>query len=790
MPHDFKSPELEELGLLIAEASRNVAFVIGAGLSMPAGVVGWERLNEELLTEATSVITHDSTISPDEKARRLSALRAIKDPWILGDELASCIPRDRYIGTVRKQLTASASVPDAYKAIWRLNPSGVVSFNLDRLCEDALNGTTEQVASPDEEAKYLRFLLLNRPFLFQPHGRLADPKTWVLGLKARNRILRENTRYREWIGHLLSTRRLVIVGFRPRDFSFESLLLNDFRGQLTSRRVDHFWIVPDPGPEDTRWAEQYRLKVIPYSPSNDSHPEVLSILQHLSGIAPRDPRPGVAYVGTPIRTTDLPPDDELRKYPLQDIRARLNAALKGETELIPEYDRQLAFMSEFMKRYGASVHMAWHMKPGTYDTVWGYRISKELGKGGFGYVWMVEDVVDGQVYAMKVLHESVIDQPGFLEAFRRGVRAMRILDEGQVDGMVKYRAAFDIPACVVMEHIDGIDFETAIQSRQLTTLDEALEVVNKAGSIVLRGHNLDKQVLHRDLKPANVMLRSFYDPDAPREVVVLDFDLSWYEGALGRSLLAGAHLHNYVAPEQVSARPGVSSRHTAVDVFGLGMLLFFAATGKHPEINAQNAAGFRRSVEDAIRNRYSSPWQAIPLYLSLAIEAACADAQAKRPPLTLLVRQIEETLGALRSGKLSTPSDLANLEIASPLLKGGWQIAMTIDTIGALSLSRNECTVNMGFCDSPSGIVHQTHMTYSHSGGMDWSRVKKYGRNKRDRALAILRHGKLFEGVSATGDESISIEAVTQAGNWSLDHATKLATAIAEAANALAFVEG
>jgi hypothetical protein len=354
-------------------------------------------------------------------------------------------------------------------------------------------------------------------------------------MRARNRLLRADRTYKEWIGHLLSSRRIVIVGFRPKDFAFESLLLEDFRGQLSSRRVDHFWIVPNPSADDYAWASTYNLKVIAYSPSAKDHPEVVGILAQLASFRPRHSHGTVAYQGVAIEAKDLPSDNEMRQMPIPDIRARLNAALKGETDKITEHDDQIRYMSTFMAKYSASVHMAWHMNPDSYDAVWGYRLVGSIGQGGFGQVWKVEDSVDGQIYAMKVLHEGAIAQAGFLEAFRRGVRAMRILSDDRVEGMVRYVRAFDIPACVIMEYVEGINFEQAIEGRHIEYVDDSLSIVLMVGETVLRGHELTLRVLHRDLKTANVMLRNFFTDDSAINVSVLDFDLSWYEGAMGRA---------------------------------------------------------------------------------------------------------------------------------------------------------------------------------------------------------------------------------------------------------------
>jgi serine/threonine protein kinase len=78
------------------------------------------------------------------------------------------------------------------------------------------------------------------------------------------------------------------------------------------------------------------------------------------------------------------------------------------------------------------------------------------------------------------------------------------------------------------------------------------------------------------------MLNDYYSATGEWQVVVLDFDLSWHRGSVERSVVHGSTLLGYLAPEQIQPIQGVSTRHAAVDSFGLGMLLFFLISGHNP----------------------------------------------------------------------------------------------------------------------------------------------------------------------------------------------------------------
>lgn len=149
---------------------------------------------------------------------------------------------------------------------------------------------------------------------------------------------------------------------------------------------------------------------------------------------------------------------------------------------------------------------------------------------------------------------------------------MKILGDSGVEGMVPYRKAFEIPACVVMDWIDGPNLDNAVSSGQTQDWKLILRIGSDMADIVRRGHVLPERVLHRDIRPSNAMLRGFYSNPDKWDVVVLDFDLSWHRGALERSVIHGSAMLGYLAPEQIQTIPYVSTRHAAVDSFGMGMV--------------------------------------------------------------------------------------------------------------------------------------------------------------------------------------------------------------------------
>lgn len=107
MPFDKRQDSLEELGYLIAEGSKNVVFVVGAGLSILAGLPTWKELIDFLLDETIKEIGSREADAQKRDAL-INRLRSFSDLWLAGDEIAKCLPRDLYVGLIKDRLKSTA----------------------------------------------------------------------------------------------------------------------------------------------------------------------------------------------------------------------------------------------------------------------------------------------------------------------------------------------------------------------------------------------------------------------------------------------------------------------------------------------------------------------------------------------------------------------------------------------------------------------------------------------------------------------------------------------------------
>jgi serine/threonine protein kinase/outer membrane protein assembly factor BamB len=197
-----------------------------------------------------------------------------------------------------------------------------------------------------------------------------------------------------------------------------------------------------------------------------------------------------------------------------------------------------------------------------------YRLVARLGAGSMGRVFLGHDP-SGDLVAVKVVHARFAHRPDRRERFAREITAARGIDPAYVAPVVDHDADAAEPWLATV-YLPGLNLRQAVEAHgSLPTrsvralgaaLAKALDAIHRAG------------VLHRDLKPSNLVLT----PDGPR---VVDFGIARPDGAdtitVPGSLLGTP---GYIPPERVRDRR--SDR--AGDVFALGAVLVYAATGEGP----------------------------------------------------------------------------------------------------------------------------------------------------------------------------------------------------------------
>jgi serine/threonine protein kinase len=208
------------------------------------------------------------------------------------------------------------------------------------------------------------------------------------------------------------------------------------------------------------------------------------------------------------------------------------------------------------------------LAPGDPELIGPYRLRGRLGAGGMGRVYLGLSP-GGRSVAVKVIRADLAQDTEFRARFRREVAVARTVSglftapviDADVDGPVPWLATAYVPGPSLADAVSQHGPLPAASVLALARgLAEALSAIHAAG------------VVHRDLKPANVLLAE----DGPR---VIDFGIS---RAVEASVLTHTGLvvgsPGFMSPEQAEGREvGPPS-----DIFSLGAVLAFAATGQGP----------------------------------------------------------------------------------------------------------------------------------------------------------------------------------------------------------------
>ncbi len=204
-----------------------------------------------------------------------------------------------------------------------------------------------------------------------------------------------------------------------------------------------------------------------------------------------------------------------------------------------------------------------------------YRVVRELGRGGFGVVFLADDTqLHDKPVVVKVLREKLDSADWFHKKFRQECEALARISHPGVVGVLDQGETAEGMPFLVMEIVAGRTLQAALSAG-------AMELKRVAGLLRQVGQALDVAhkhgVYHRDLKPANIMLR---DVGGGEEVpVIIDFGVATVQDSQSTSGLKTrvAGTYPYMAPEQILGHP-----ESASDIYALGVIAYELVTGRRP----------------------------------------------------------------------------------------------------------------------------------------------------------------------------------------------------------------
>jgi serine/threonine protein kinase/tetratricopeptide (TPR) repeat protein len=199
-----------------------------------------------------------------------------------------------------------------------------------------------------------------------------------------------------------------------------------------------------------------------------------------------------------------------------------------------------------------------------------YQVIEELGHGGMGRVYKVQDTKIGEKIALKIIrYEAGLDAMN-LERFSNEIKFARKIRHKNVCQM------FDLgedkgTRYITMEYVHGEDLKQLIRKVGRLSPGQAIGIARQVCEGLEEAHRLG--FVHRDLKPQNIML------DEDGNARIMDFGIARSlsgRGITGVGVMIGTP--EYMSPEQVEGKE-VDARS---DIYSLGIILYELVTGQVP----------------------------------------------------------------------------------------------------------------------------------------------------------------------------------------------------------------
>jgi serine/threonine protein kinase/WD40 repeat protein len=304
----------------------------------------------------------------------------------------------------------------------------------------------------------------------------------------------------------------------------------------------------------------------------------------------------------------------------EDARFEGQAAFNGETRESnstpaegasdPEIARRLARTKrclELLDEAWPRVGPRWRAFDCDAPQIDRFEIVRELGRGGFGIVYLADDPKLGRAVALKVQRPETILSADLRRRFLREAKTAAILAHPNIIAVYDAEIA-GVRCWIASEYCAGTTLKQWLQRRKSpVNVRAAAQLVLALAEAVSYAHS--RGVLHRDIKPSNVLLQprddsADSDGDAahhrPRthfqragesiesrdleefSPKLADFGLARFDDESADETRSGAQLGtpNYMAPEQIEGDRSRIGRRT--DVYGLGVLLYELLTGRLP----------------------------------------------------------------------------------------------------------------------------------------------------------------------------------------------------------------
>ena len=303
-----------------------------------------------------------------------------------------------------------------------------------------------------------------------------------------------------------------------------------------------------------------------------------------------------------------------------------------------------------------------------------FDIESWIGQGGFGVVYKGHDPELNRAVAIKVLAPHLAASGVARKRFAREAQAAAAISHPNVVPIHAIESEGDCPY-LVMSYVPGQSLQAYVQKHGPLPIKAVVRIAQQIAAGLLAAHR--QGLVHRDIKPANILLENGLN-----RAMITDFGLARAadDAALTQTgWLAGTPF--YMSPEQAEGK-AIDERS---DLFSLGSVIYFMATGREPFRGDQPLAVLRKIVNE----RPAPAEQAnseVPRTLSRLIERLHEKQPEDRYQSAEQVNQLLEQYVAHLNQPLAHDQPRLGLSRRSVRTRIGWTAAAALSCVllGAL----------------------------------------------------------------------------------------------------------
>ena len=206
-----------------------------------------------------------------------------------------------------------------------------------------------------------------------------------------------------------------------------------------------------------------------------------------------------------------------------------------------------------------------------------YRVTKKLGEGGMGSVYLAEHVKMGRQCAVKVMNPGMAADPDAIGRFNREAANASRINHPNVCAVYDFGETSDGTIYLAMEFIEGPSLSRVISDLGALPPLRAAEITRQAAEALTVAH--DMGIVHRDLKPDNIMIAR--SRDGADVVKVVDFGIAKAANAENQKVTKTGMVvgtPEFMSPEQL-AGDRLDGRS---DTYSLALVAFNMLTGQLP----------------------------------------------------------------------------------------------------------------------------------------------------------------------------------------------------------------